>query len=78
MSEGMQKTPWRPISNAPRNGTRVLVYATLRSPHEKGFCTIGQFEQGMGWVAYSPVREVTSGLVQIEPTHWMPLPEPPQ
>jgi hypothetical protein len=78
MSETAPETPWRPISAAPRDGTRILLYATLRPLHEERFYTIGYFDPGLGWIADSPVRQVTSGLIQIVPTHWTPLPRASQ
>lgn len=63
---------WQPIETAPRDGTRIFVYCPkLNEPKE----TI---------VAYSmedtifPWREDDGALLQRDqPTHWMPLPNPP-
>ena len=67
---------WQPIETAPKDGTRVLI----------AFQSIGQ------WVilsAYWNTREdvwtddavVSFGYeetAEYEPTHWMPLPKPPE
>jgi hypothetical protein len=60
---------WQPIETAPRDGTYVLGYG----PHEtRGFYidAIHHYQE-LGWTV-----KWMSGYG--EPTHWMPLPEPPQ
>ena len=57
---------WKPIETAPRNGTAIL----LRS--KKGRIADGAWiaaTNKVGWWAWAYVGQ--------EPTHWMPLPEPP-
>jgi hypothetical protein len=57
---------WQPIETAPKDGTTVLVYDAAR-------CRLTwttEFEDGeWGW---------PGPYFQAEPTHWMPLPSPPQ
>ena len=67
---------WQPISTAPRDGTRVLLYA---SPY------------GAGSGHWSHRQELSEGYFPVEghwklhfclnkdahPTHWMPLPASP-
>jgi hypothetical protein len=70
---------WRPIETAPKDGTRVLVYATMRGAalggHDRGkdygtWIVIAAWEPDYGfWVDGSQCTP--------EPTHWMPLPAPP-
>lgn len=69
-------TEWRDIESAPRDGTRVLVYAQLNPPekwHESirdmppFMCVAGYHPDG-GWCV----------CTEREATHWMPLPEPPK
>lgn len=65
---------WQPIETAPRDGTRILFY------------TPGDEETGwLGIVTESHYDK--HGLVDLfvpqwqdglEPTHWMPLPDPPR
>ena len=65
---------WRPISEAPRDGTRILVYqpAVL-------------YKGGMSYPPYIEVAEYRdydgkwdAGDVILDPTHWMPRPRPPE
>lgn len=59
---------WRPIETAPKDGTAVL----LNLP-EMGDVVSGAFCDG---------RWEDNGMAQCrfmgDPTHWMPLPEPPK
>lgn len=73
---------WQPIDTAPQDGTRVLVvYSTKIGPRVE----IGQWTDERHHSRPQP--HWTSGLAQIwgvvvarknPPTHWMPLPSPPQ
>jgi hypothetical protein len=82
-----RRTPgWRPISEAPRDGTDVLVYvrgetlyptaAHYDTPEyfEKEYGDREYMEEGWRWSFGYPTdfHEET-----IEPTHFMPLPPPP-
>lgn len=65
---------WRPIATAPKDGRRVLVY-------QKGFGIETMFA---GYVPCS-ITPSMSGFyladscgVKLKPTHWMPLPHPPE
>jgi hypothetical protein len=59
---------WQDISTAPKDGTRILLFANGRvsvggfDPHWSGNC----------WVFIDPRIATGTG-----PTHWMPLPAPP-
>lgn len=54
---------WRPIDTAPRDGTMVLLH------RPDGVMLVGAFNTRAGvWVH---IKDPT-------PTHWMPLPEPPE
>lgn len=71
---------WQPIETAPKDGTRVLLYANLRRASLSGhdldkdygyWIVLGSWEAEYGlWVDGSQCNPL--------PTHWMPLPEPPQ
>lgn len=53
---------WMPISSAPKNGRRVLVFTTTYGP----------------FTAHFDKKWHIAGLWNPElPTHWMPLPDPP-
>ena len=60
---------WKPIETAPRDGTGIL---------------IGRFAPGTQWDGRMEVDRVstTAGFGTFNqwypPTHWMPLPTPPQ
>lgn len=54
---------WKPIETAPKDGTFVLTYDS-----EYGFL-VCSFTAGF-WFPFD-------GDYPIDPTHWMPFPEPP-
>ena len=59
---------WQPIETAPKDGTRILLWDT------------DEVVIAEGWQI--AVVNMLSGLKHYEaafnPTHWMPLPEPPR
>lgn len=67
---------WQPISTAPKDGTHVVIYAPRRSDGKprrsrRGcMANVAHFESGWGW-------STSPGEYQVQPTHWMPLPDPP-
>lgn len=65
---------WMLIDSAPRDGTQILTFKKGR----KMIC-ISAYQDGTkymrknpGWSGWS-----TSYTKSTEPTHWMPIPEPP-
>lgn len=62
---------WQPIKTAPRDETEIL----LADPS-------GSFEVGYwyadGWVSWEGLPDAEPDWIYWEPTHWMPLPEPPE
>jgi hypothetical protein len=60
---------WQPIGTAPKNGDCILVFDFHYDG--AGMCVV-YWDQERGWV--STEDSLTSHAV---PTHWMPLPEPP-
>ena len=57
---------WKPIETAPKDGTRILVYAPdIDRVLIAAFQTISGKGAWVGW------REA------LQPTHWMALPNPP-
>ena len=62
---------WQPIETAPRDGTRVILAAL-----DEFYVRVaeGYFDDEWFWSTDS-YREL--GREGISPTHWMPLPEPP-
>lgn len=58
---------WQPIETAPTDGSWVLIVADWkRAPVTIGFWNAE-------WFALHP----QAGAIFTEPTHWMPLPDPP-
>jgi len=60
---------WQPIETAPRDGTSVLVYSSKWFP--------GTNDCDIAFVAFG-VWETLEGMRNMNPTHWMPLPSPPE
>lgn len=71
-------TDWRPIETAPKDGTLILVAGPkMGVMFDATAITVvawGGFEWKPmvgGWQAYE------DSLEDAQPTHWMPLPDPP-
>lgn len=62
---------WQPIETAPKDGTHITVF----SPHALP-CTVHWFDGG--WHLSVNQCGEYSAYVWGLPTHWMPLPPPPQ
>jgi len=61
---------WMPIETAPKDGTRFLAYCA-----KGGWQAVLWNDGGSSWQGrpyWSSDRD------EMTPTHWMPLPEPPQ
>lgn len=76
---------WRPIETAPKDGTHVILWVpffmpqTVREKLGRGY---GAVLAG-GWNSWEKVwaLEIGGSCVgpkYMVPTHWMPLPDPPQ
>jgi hypothetical protein len=69
-SEGIAVSEWKLIETAPKDGTSFLacvgIWQTVCVWHRHQRC----------WVTNGPVYSRYD--VDEQPTHWMPLPEPPQ
>jgi hypothetical protein len=72
---------WQDISTAPRDGTQIIGYGPIRETH--------YFREDRYWgkrVTEPRVRQTymvaglwqTNGFGSMMPTHWMPLPSPPE
>lgn len=76
-------TDWQPIETAPKDGTRVDLWTGGRR-------VTGAFYKDDGWTVWvrwvRDKRQTSGGLPTgthrytgvDSPTHWMPLPEPPE
>lgn len=61
---------WLPISTAPKDGTRVLLYrANWQEPNSVGWYS----SNNEGWMIAG-----TGAPAWLGATHWMPLPPPPK
>lgn len=58
-------TEWQPIETAPKDGTPILV------------CDKGPYAYVAEWFQHSRTW-IGADKMYWEPTHWMPLPEPPK
>ena len=66
---------WRPIETAPRDGTRVLVYPAWYDAKSNDYRAGEAYWQRM---MRKPGRWATgASSLPYEPTHWLPLPQPP-
>jgi len=65
----MRESEWENIDTAPKDGTDVLAfeYPTIMVMYFNGYNWVQSDNQASEW---SPDRQC--------PTHWMPLPEPPE
>jgi hypothetical protein len=73
---------WQPIETVPRDGRDVLVMRDIwpgtesgRAEECNGHNTYVAAWWGSEWVCY--MDQVQDPRCPIEPTHWMPLPDPP-
>jgi hypothetical protein len=62
---------WRPIETAPKDGTRVLVYAPGH------LHMIAAWIEHHGYTYLGPAWFSNNSTILPPPTHWMPLPEFP-
>lgn len=71
---------WQPIETAPKDGTEIDVWAKNADGHQRRITDVCWSRMGDwdgtdfdGWTGMYPERF----CAKYEPTHWMPLPEPP-
>ena len=81
MNTQIDKCAWRPIENAPRDGSCVLVFPGIWTGVK---CSMACFDGNEYaskpipyWRRFDDMGRVTLSR-KNPPTHWMPLPEPPQ
>lgn len=69
---------WNKIDSAPRDGTQILAIENFKRidnngrEYPKEYCVVKWSKNRNGWIGYGLI------LASFEPTHWMPLPEPPK
>jgi len=76
-----EASEWQPIETAPKDGTRIL--ALLRWGYSDGTAGEAQtviywYGGGLFWVVPIPMNYVQGLDSDVAPTHWMPLPKPPE
>lgn len=76
-----EATEWRSIETAPRDGAVFDVWLGDAEPADVEFyCSPGS-RRSPGWAwrqgKFRPCTGLTTMTVFVQPTHWMPLPEPP-
>lgn len=69
------KMEWQPIETAPRDGTHILVATegTIGLVWWEDYAV--ELYDGVGWRDHGDMG--WGGMIGAEPTHWMPLPDPP-
>lgn len=80
---------WLPIDSAPKDGTRILLCQAIDADghaivwgdddQESGQCFVqvaAWWGDEDGWVVYCSLP--SEPRLHFEPTHWMPLPNPPK
>lgn len=79
--QALMPPDWRPIEEAPRDGTPVLVFASRHGWEGMPRVVCAVFG-GLGpeWAIYGcgPTSHSEQWLDVCTPTHWMPLPSPPK
>jgi hypothetical protein len=78
--QGTRMSGWRDISTAPRDGTEILVWSAMNA----GKCFLAVWDDNRFarkprpyWSFCKERLYGTWTVRKNQPTHWMPLPEPP-
>lgn len=72
---------WRPIETAPRDGTSVIVasrYETRTVVGEARFLMDEDATYTAWWWANQSPGDYYADMIYPNPTHWQPLPAPPE
>lgn len=76
---------WQTMETAPRDGTWLLLYGVAHAHHGFPACYIGGWPLHADWVDEEPQDgwmglgwDQLGELYEVEATHWMPLPKPPE
>ena len=81
--DALEKMQWQPIETAPRDGTRVLLVTKYKLVCEAFYSTPEKHIKGgsppqYGWCTSYNEDDPFYNSYEENPTHWMPLPTPPQ
>ena len=66
----IESDEWKPIETAPKDGTEILMWSQYDG------IVVGHYSKSVwadGWIIY----DARSDTIELHPTHWMPLPQPP-
>jgi hypothetical protein len=73
---------WQPIETAPKDGTKMLGWAPHKLINDPKFRVVTMWWKDTKWRGVgAPAFDwcsTESGSLIGDPTHWMPLPEPPK
>lgn len=78
---------WQPIETAPKDGTKILVYEPASEYTEGGVSLVSWDSWRISypgcrtqwdWCLPGSHQDEQGGCETVYPTHWMPLPEPPE
>ena len=84
---GMAVVPgWQPIETAPNDGTRIL--ANCGTEYQPPWAVRvllwydalqweGEYGPDSGWIKDLPDETTDAEFTEHDPSHWMPLPDPP-
>ena len=70
-------TGWRQIGTAPRDGRTILAYLPAQAGGAVRQDVVAIFWDGSGGRSSGWATAYSGARLDAEPTHWMPLPEPP-
>lgn len=70
---------WQPIDTAPKDGTKVLISdgRYVIDAYWDDNASLEQCERGPAWQVFNCDGDCWYSVAVTDPTHWMPLPEPP-
>lgn len=70
---------WQPIETAPKDGKRVLISdgRYVMDAYWSEEASLGQCSRGPAWQVFNCDEDCWYSIAVTDPTHWMPLPEPP-
>lgn len=74
-SQLIAKTQWQPIASAPKDGTWVIL--SDGKTVAPAYWDSTYFGSDPMWIEYSHRADYQKAEVE-NPTHWQPLPDPPQ
>jgi hypothetical protein len=78
MAEPDRMVDWQPIETAPKDGTRILLWDTDEAVVAKWDDISMGGAKGWQIAVVKLIGDVNYYEATFNPTHWMPLPEPPR